>query len=93
MNETNTEEGVVVAPEETVAEAPVEEAPVVEETVAPAEEAPIEETIVKFYQGKVVLTEGTRELEGKVYHSIRLEDGSVYDLTNEQYAIEVITKE
>lgn len=43
----------------------------------------------KFYQGKEVLSEGTHEVNGKEYKTIRLVDGSTYDLTDEEYALQV----
>lgn len=47
---------------------------------------------VRVYNGRVIISESTRELEGKEYHVVRFEDGTTEDLTSEQYA-EIVTKE
>lgn len=65
------------------------EEPVVETPVAPS--APAEPR--KFYEGKVVISDGTREVNGITYHAIRLEDGSTYDLTAEDYKMKVKVEE
>lgn len=44
---------------------------------------------VKLYDGKRVISEGVREVEGKVFHTLRLEDGSTYDVTDEDYETKV----
>lgn len=43
----------------------------------------------KVYAGKAVLSDTFRSVEGKSYHHIKLEDGTTYDLTNEEYAEQV----
>lgn len=43
----------------------------------------------KVYAGKAVLSDTFRSVEGKSYHHIKLEDGTTYDLTNEEYAVQV----
>jgi hypothetical protein len=47
---------------------------------------------VKMYAGKKVISDSTREVEGKVFHSIKLEDGTAHDLTPEEYAAKVIVQ-
>lgn len=65
------------------------------EEVAPLE-IPEEETtegvFTKFYAGQEVISEGTRTVNGKDYKHIRLLDGSTYDLTSEEYALQVTTE-
>lgn len=41
------------------------------------------------YQNKIVITEDTREVEGKLFHVLRLEDGSTHDLTEADYEVYV----
>ena len=48
------------------------------------------EVTAKTYMGKEVISEGTRMLNGKEYITIRLSDGSTYDLTSEEYELQVI---
>lgn len=60
-------------------------------------EAKIESTDVstaptKTLDGKVVIGESTREVNGKEYHHIRLEDGTTQDLTDVDYEEKVITQ-
>lgn len=86
----------VPAEEASVEEAPAAEAPVaeapVEETFAPevpAEEAPdtSEKTAgpVLKHAGHTVVRDITREVEGRTHHSLTLDDGSVTDVTEEEY--------
>ena len=44
----------------------------------------------KFYEGKLIISEFSRQLNDKNYHSIRLEDGTTQDLTDEQYTLIVV---
>ena len=79
------EEEVVDTVEEV---APVEKEEDVEEV------APVEKTvIIKTYMGKVIKSESERLVEKTNYHAVTLENGETYDLTDEQYALEVIIKE
>jgi len=43
----------------------------------------------RMYRGQEVISIGTRELNDKTYHTVRLADGSTEDLTDEQFALEV----
>lgn len=69
---------------------------------ASVQQAPVEETVAvsnvpaeprKFFEGKVVISDGTRDVNGITYHAIRLEDGSMYDLTAEDYKLKVTVEE
>lgn len=66
-----------------------------EEAVAKIESEAIEyknelnDSIKKQYQGKEIITEGNREVNGKVFINIRLIDGSTHDLTSEEYSLQV----
>lgn len=56
------------------------------------EEVPVVETLestVKTYEGKEVISDGFREVNGRDFHHIKLSDGSSYDLTEEEYALKV----
>ena len=55
------------------------------------EEIPmINDIQTKFFEGKEVISEGTRTVNDKPYHVIRLADGSTYDLTYEEYKLKII---
>lgn len=43
----------------------------------------------KIFKGQEVISDGTREVEGKTYRHIRIADGTTYDLTEEEYLTEV----
>lgn len=47
---------------------------------------------VRTYMGKPIISEDTREVNGKTYNVVRLEDGSTHDLTVEEYEREVVAK-
>jgi len=44
------------------------------------------------FNGKEIVSDGIREVNGKEYHHIRLADGSTQDLTDEEYTLQVITQ-
>lgn len=70
--------GLQIGDEVTVTKAADEEAPdnvVVDETT----EDP------RYYQGKQVISDGFREVNGITYHHIRLADGSENDMTDDEY--------
>lgn len=43
----------------------------------------------KRFNGQVVIVDGSRTIEDKEYHHIRIEDGTEYDLTDAEYAEQV----
>lgn len=80
--------------EEKVEEEVVEEETPTEEGVTETELHPLGEVTgvgVRLFEGKVVLSEGTRTVNDKLYHTIRLVDGSSYDLTDEEYELKITT--
>ena len=56
-----------------------------EEVVVPEEEV-IFTPSYKIFEGKQIISEGTRTVNDKKYNVIRLIDGSTYDLTDEEYS-------
>lgn len=68
----------VVPPAEEVKAEEVKEPETVQEDIAPVEKQ-------YKYMGKLILSEGSRELNDKHYHTLRLEDGSMVDVTPEDY--------
>lgn len=49
--------------------------------------------VTKTYAGKTIVSDTFRQVEGKSYHHLRLEDGSTYDLTDEEYQNQVTVVE
>lgn len=52
-------------------------------------EVTIDAPKVKMFEGKQVISDTNREVNGKSYHTVRLEDGSSQDLTDEEYDLKV----
>lgn len=48
---------------------------------------------VKKFEGKVIIAEGTRTVNEKEYRWVRLEDGSIQDVTDEDYKLKVVVEE
>lgn len=57
----------------------------VEEPVAPSRPKPTGAT----FRGQIIISDGMRTVNEKTYHSIRIGDGSMYDLTDAEYAAQV----
>ncbi len=66
-------------------ETPEEGQTIVEET----QEEPFMGEVYKKYMGKNIISESTREVNGKEYIYIRLEDGTTHDLTEDDYKLQV----
>lgn len=56
-------------------------------------DAPVRADPVKVLGGKLIISEGTREVEGRTFHTVRLEDGSSQDLTDAEYEDQVRVQE
>jgi hypothetical protein len=79
----------ILSREEMVAEVGEEEVAKIE---SEAEEIGVENILItsKTYMGKEILAESSRTVNDKEYIHIRLADGSTYDLTEEEYKLQVI---
>lgn len=89
-------DGTNSLPEAPADDATVPEAAAPENVTAPDEAPEVAAAPVgpvKMFDGQEVLSEGTREVNGITYRTIRTMNGSMFDLTEEQYALEVTVKE
>lgn len=58
-----------------------------EEVSSVIEAAPIAPEKKRFYMGKLIISQFTRELDDKNYQHVRVEDGSEYDLNSDDVIV------
>ena len=92
VEEVVAPEAEVPAEEVATPEAEVVETPAEEVVETPAEEVaaePVADVPVLKFAGQVVVTDGTRTVEGREMHHLTLVDGSSQDVSDEDYAAAV----